>query len=232
MQSRNLIDAVRLAHGGLDVQSLDVLPVLLEEGHKEVDRNHDVGVHLVVRHLDVRSGDTEGQHLLELELDSGTDAVNLLDDVLTVLEQGRELTELVHGRSKQTGDLLKDGLGSKEEAVLAGKLLDLLLVLVEGLEGLNVHARDASGLGGLDVLGITKDAARETRAGHVGQLDRTSETLVLLRVIVLQHNLELDGLAELALLGRGLIEDGLDGFLKGLCWDFAHIDSGTPVSGE
>merc|ERR1711998_651356 len=97
MQSRNLEDAVRLAHGGLDVQSLDVLPVLLEEGHKEVDRNHDVGVHLVVRHLDVRSGDTEGQHLLELELDSGTDAVNLLDDVLTVLEQGRELTELVHG---------------------------------------------------------------------------------------------------------------------------------------
>ena len=32
-----LEQADRLAHRGLDVQRLDVLPVLLEERHKEVD---------------------------------------------------------------------------------------------------------------------------------------------------------------------------------------------------
>merc|ERR1712167_391586 len=104
------------------------------------------------------AGDTEGQHLLELELDGTADAVDLLGDVLTVLEQRRELAELVHGGAQKTGDLLEDGLGGQEEAVLACELLDLLLVLVEGLEGLDVHAGDAGGLGSLDVLGITQDA--------------------------------------------------------------------------
>merc|ERR1719164_385395 len=38
----------------------------------------------------------------------------------------------------------------------------------------------------------------DARARHVGQLDGTSETLVLLCVVVLEHNLELNGLGELA----------------------------------
>ena len=64
--------------------------------------------------------DTECEgDLLELELDGGTDAVDLLGDVLTVLEKRRELTELVHGGAQKTGNLLQDGLGSEEEAVLA-----------------------------------------------------------------------------------------------------------------
>lgn len=37
-----LVDAVRLAHGRLDVQALDVLPVLLQQGHQEVHGVHDV----------------------------------------------------------------------------------------------------------------------------------------------------------------------------------------------
>ena len=38
----NLEQAVRLAHGRLQVQALDVLPVLLEQGDQEVDRHlHD-----------------------------------------------------------------------------------------------------------------------------------------------------------------------------------------------
>lgn len=33
----DLVKTDRLAHGGLDVEGLDVLPVLLEKGDKEVD---------------------------------------------------------------------------------------------------------------------------------------------------------------------------------------------------
>ena len=32
-----LLKALRFAHGALDVQSLDVLPILLEHGHQEFD---------------------------------------------------------------------------------------------------------------------------------------------------------------------------------------------------
>lgn len=33
----NLVEADRLAHGAFDVERLDVLPVLFEEGDEEVD---------------------------------------------------------------------------------------------------------------------------------------------------------------------------------------------------
>ena len=165
-------------------------------------------------------GDTEGKDLLELELDGGADGVDLVVGVIGVLEEGWELTELVHGRSEETWNLLHDGGGGKEEVVLAGKLLDLLLVLVESLKTLDIHAWDASGLGLLDVLGITKDATGHAWTRKVRELDGTSETLVLLGVVVLENDLELDGLFELALLVSGTLEDFGDALLESFGIDF------------
>lgn len=54
------------------------------------------------------------------------------------------------------------------------------------------------------MLRITKHADLHLRARDVGQLDRATETLVLLRIIVLEANLELDGLGELPVLLLGL----------------------------
>ena len=83
-----LVETDGFAHRRLDVKGLDVLPVLLEQRHEEVDAcardislsrmqgqkkrgrtQHDVGENLVVRHLNVADGDTQAKHLLELELD-------------------------------------------------------------------------------------------------------------------------------------------------------------------
>merc|ERR1712179_757383 len=100
----------------------------------------------------------------------------------------------------------------------------LLLVLVQRLQRLNIHAVNASGLGLIDMEGISEDADRHGWAGHVGQLDGASETLVLLRVVVLEHNLELDGLQELALLLLRSGEDLPDCIAEGICWDFTHVD--------
>ena len=60
-----------LAHGGLDVQRADVLPVLLQERDQEVDSVHDVGADLLLGHADMADGDSHAQHLLQLELDGG-----------------------------------------------------------------------------------------------------------------------------------------------------------------
>ena len=37
VKRKRLVETDRLAHGGLDVERLDVLPVLLEQGDQEVD---------------------------------------------------------------------------------------------------------------------------------------------------------------------------------------------------
>jgi hypothetical protein len=57
----------------------------------------------------------------------------------------------------------------------------------------------------LNMLSITKHANLHLRARDVWQLNSTTETLVLLRVIVLQSNLQLNGLNELALLLTSII---------------------------
>jgi hypothetical protein len=66
------------------------------------------------------------------------------------------------------------------------------------------------------VLGITKHAHLHLGAGDVGQLNRATETLVLLWVIVLQANLKLNCLSELPILLLGSHNDLRDGFFENL----------------
>jgi len=66
--SADLVEAVGRAHGGLDVDRLDVLPVLLQQRDEEVDGHLRVDEDLALGHLDVADGHGEAQHLLQLEL--------------------------------------------------------------------------------------------------------------------------------------------------------------------
>ena len=113
---KRLVETDRLAHGGLDVERLDVLPILLEQGDQEVDSyklrsidrphcmiyvsdsertQHDVCKNLVLSHLDMADSDTQAEHLLELELDGRTDLSELVAQVLSVRDGGRELAGCV-----------------------------------------------------------------------------------------------------------------------------------------
>jgi len=214
---------MRLPHGALNVERLDVLPVLLQQRDKEVHCDLNVGVDLLLGHGDMGARNTKGKHLLELELHSRLDVLDLLSEVLAPLHEGWELTHLVHGGSEKTRDLLHDRPRRKEEAVLVRELLDLLLVLVEGLEGLNIQAVNASTLGLFDVVGVAENAARHALPGHVGKLDGSSETLVLLGIVVLEYDLELDRLDEFALLRlRGGLDVG-DRGAQGISRKFAHL---------
>ena len=97
-----------LAHRRLDVERLDVLPVLLEQRDEEVDAcargsvgasgveagrltQHDVSEDLVLGHLDVADGDAEAKNLLELELDGRANLSELAVEVLGVRDGRREL---------------------------------------------------------------------------------------------------------------------------------------------
>lgn len=113
--------------------------LLLQEGDQEVDGEHDVLHNLVLGHVDVTDGNTKTENLLELELDSRSDVVDLSSEILRVRDGGRELARLGETGTEQTGNLLDEGLRGKESVVLLSELLDELLVLVELLQVLNGH---------------------------------------------------------------------------------------------
>lgn len=210
------VDLERRAHGGLDVKHLDVLPVLLEEGDKEVDSELDVEGDLGRSHGHVGDGKGHAHHLLHLELDGGLGGIDLLLEVISLIKDGRELAGLGQTRTKDTRDLLDQRVGGKEVIVLLGELLDELLVLVELLQVIDGHLVNAKLIGLLAVLLVTKNADAGVGAGDGRELKGTGETLVTGRIVVLQGDLELDGLGELAGLAlKFLALGGGDGLASG-----------------
>jgi hypothetical protein len=172
-----LVEALGGAHGGLDGQGAHVLPSLLQERDEVVDGQHDVTNQLVLGHANVANGDTHAEHLLQLELDGGLDLVHLVVEVLSVRDGRGELSGLGETRSEETGNpvmrgqyvcrmrfglghyvLLDEGVGSDEGIVLASKLLDKLLVLVELLQVVGAHGVDTMVLRTIDVVLVTKNA--------------------------------------------------------------------------
>ena len=95
MHSTSSVQSLDWAHGGLDVETLHVLPVLLQQRHEEVHGEVDVLGELLLRHLHVPDGDAEAEHLLHLELDGRLEVQHLLGQVVAVSHQGGELTSLI-----------------------------------------------------------------------------------------------------------------------------------------
>ena len=155
-------------------------------------------------------GHSQAQHLLHLELDSVQKGVDLLLRILAVGDHGGELTSSVETRSHQTRKLLDQSIRSEESVVLLGQLTDQLLVLVQVGDLLHVHAGNTLLLANLLVLIVHKDADVNVRSGGVGELEGTSETLVLGRVDLLESDLELNGLHKLSLLSHHLLSVHLD----------------------
>lgn len=203
------------AHGGLDVDLADVLPLLLEKRGEEVTGQLGVDGDLLLVHADVSDGDVEAHDLLHLELDGGLDLVDLLLHVVLGGEEGGELAGLGETGAEETGDLLDHVVGGEEEVVTLGELLDELLVLVELLEVLNTHVVDADAVGLLAMDGVTEDAALEVGAGDGGELEGSGETLLASGVVVLEGDLALDGLDEVALLALELLSGLGDGLTVG-----------------
>jgi hypothetical protein len=195
-----LVEAVRGGHRSLDDKAPNVLPALLQQRNQVVDGQHDVGDELLRVHVDVSDGNTHAENLLQLELDGRLDLVDAASQVIGMRDGGRELAGLGKTRSQETRNLLDQSLRSNEGIVLASKLLDELLVLVQLLEIVDGHGVNATVLSTIKIVLVTQNADAHVGAGDRGQADGAGETLVTLRVIVLQADLKLNGLEEVALL--------------------------------
>ena len=80
------------------------------------------------------------------------------------------------------------------------------------LQIVNRHILKVNLLSAIDISRIGEDADGHAGAGDVGQLNGTREPLVSLRIIVLEADLQLDGLDEVALfLAVCVCEEFFDG---------------------
>ena len=118
---------MRFSHSRLDVEGLDVLPVLLQQGDQEIDAQVQVLYELIVRHTYVSDGNIQAKDLFHLELDGGFDVVDFANHVVLVGQHSWEFTSLVQTWAQKTWDLFDQGFRSKESIVLLGKLLDQFL---------------------------------------------------------------------------------------------------------
>lgn len=122
--------------------------VKLQNGVWKVRTEHDVSEDLVLSHVGVAYSNTQAKNLLQLELDSRADLVELVAKVLSVGDGGGEFSsckavqslssstiESVHtlGKtgSQETRNLLDQSLRCEECIVFLCQLLNELLVLVE-----------------------------------------------------------------------------------------------------
>jgi len=155
---------------------------------------------VVLSHADISNGNTQAENLLELELDGALDVVDLLGQIFGVGYRSGELSSLGQTGAEETRDLLDELLGGDEGVILAGELLDELLVLVKLLQVVNRHGLEVVVLRTIDVVLVSKDTDGHVWSGNLRQLDSSGETLVTHGVIVLESNLELNGLEEVPLL--------------------------------
>jgi len=199
------------------------VPILLQEGGKEVECHDNVLSELLIGHLLVTGGNIEAGDLLELPLDGTSHIIDLLLEWLVVSTWLREHTNSVKNWTKDDWDLLDKSIGGEEEGVLLGPLLDKLLVLVELLQLVHVDNIDTNVIGGnlVGVLLIGNQANLQVWSWDIWESNGSDETLILLWIVILEGNLELDSLDELSLLG--LFSHRLDAFKHKLIGDLGHF---------
>jgi hypothetical protein len=174
----HLVQALGRRHGSLNRQAAHVLPALLQQGHEIVDSQHNIGDQLILSHANVSNGNTHTQHLLQLELDSRLDFGDLCREIFVVGDWGGEFTSCMEmldimykctgrmqltlrkTRTQKTRDLLDKGIRCDERIILASKLLDQFLVLVELLQVIRRHRVNAAMFGTIDIVLITENAVR------------------------------------------------------------------------
>merc|ERR1719234_3095714 len=139
----------------------------------------------------------QAEHLLHLELDGGLEVEDLGVQVVRVSDQRGELSCLVEAWAQKPWDLFDQSVRGKEGIILLGQAFHLLLVLVQLLQVISRHEVNALGLRLVTMLLISQQTDLELQAWHMLQLDSARETLVLLRIVVFQPNLEVNSLLEL-----------------------------------
>merc|ERR1719495_748701 len=218
-----LIQSLDRSHSGLDVEALDILPMLLQQRNQEIHGQVNILDQFLLRHANITNGNTQTQDLLHLELDGWLQVKCLLLQVVAVGDQSGELSCLVQSWTQQSWDLLDQGIGGQEGIIGSSQFLDLLFILVQLLEVISRHGVHANGLGLINMLLISQQTHLVLELGDVFQLDCSGESLVLLGIVVLEADLKVHSLSELPLLLLAVLEHGGHGLVQSVTGDLTHF---------
>ena len=105
----------RLTHGSLDVNTLEIVPSLFQQGCQEVESHDDVLSELLIVHTLVTDGNIHASDLLELPLNGSSDIIELLGKRLSMGDWLWESTDSVNNWSKNDWDLLDERIGGEEK---------------------------------------------------------------------------------------------------------------------
>jgi hypothetical protein len=216
-------DSDGFSHGSLDLDGLNVVPVLLQEGRQIVESHNNVLSDGLVIHGFVGYGLIQAGNLLELPVHGTLNIIDLFGKWLVVGTWFWEHTNLVEHWTEHDWDLLDEDISGEEEGVFLGPLLDKFLILVELLElihGDNIDV-DSVSLNLISVLLIGNQANLKVWSWDVWKSDGTGESLIFLWIIILKSNLELDSLGELSSLGA--FSHFLDAIKNECVCDLTHI---------
>merc|ERR1711930_26396 len=163
------------SHGGFDVEGPDVLPLFLQQRNQEIDGHVDVLDQLIVVHVDITDGNGQAQNFFHLEFDGLFHFFDFGNHIVSLGQNGWKLTGLVQTWSQQSRNLSDQSIGSQESVVFFGELFNQFLVLVEFFQVFDGHVWDV-----------------EFGSSGVWELDGTGESLVLLWIVVFEHDLKLN----------------------------------------
>ena len=97
--SSRLVEPLWFAHGRFDVESSNVLPVLLEQRNEKVDRKIDVGREFLDGHADITNGHRQADGFLRLKLNGRFDLFHFLHQRIAMRDRRGKLTGLVQART-------------------------------------------------------------------------------------------------------------------------------------
>merc|ERR1711915_625400 len=189
---------------------------------REVHGEMDILDKFILAHSNITNSDRQTQNLLHLELDGCLEIVNLLPQVIIMGYQSWEFSSLVQTGSQKPWNLLDKGIRCNESIEALGQLLYFLLVLIQLLQIVGRHAIETKRLGLITVLLISQKANFEFRTWHMFELDGSRETLVLLRIVVLEANLKVNSLSKLTLLVSSSRKNSLNALVESFFWNLTH----------
>ena len=192
------------------------MPLLLKKRGQKVGSKLSVGNNLLLLHGHISNGNIKTHDLLHLELDGRLDLIDLLLHIVTRSEKGGELSSLGQTRTKKTGDLLDHVIGGQEEIILLGEFLNKLLVLVELLKIVHAHVINTDTIGLFAMGSVSEHAGLDVGPGDAGETEGSRETLVTLRIVVLESDLDLDRFSEVTLLSFHFDTSAGDGLAGGV----------------
>merc|ERR1712173_298604 len=115
--------------------------------------------------------------------------------------------------------------GGQESVVFFGELFNQFFVLVELFQVIDGHVWDAEFGGFINMGLVTEDANGKFWSSGVWELDGTGESLVLLWIVVFEHDLKLNGFSEFSVFVLAGLEHFGDLLVELISVDFRHIRS-------